>query len=650
MDLNLLLSAQSLTLAPQLQQSGSVNGLVVLKNVPARTYLRVTAEEWVILQLFTTPRTVPVALGKAIQERTCIPLGVFYELVLKAFRAQILLEPGAPPEAVRAHDWTWAVRPRILARPLLALLLVGIVMALGFRPRLPSSFDDWASGLALLSAALSFGGFLAACMVRGAKGEVYRPGWRWLAAPPHFEVDLHDTLMLPAGDQVAIAMAVPAVLATAAGIAAWHRPAWAFLPLLGLMASLRPVLGGRLAALIRVGLGRAPSDSEHNYLFPPNRRPASRARLLWRAIGETTTWARLGYGVLWTLAVLYWVARLGDTPPWSLAFWEANGIRIAQAIGASLFLLGVSYAAWEGYHLAREGARVRRAALRLWKRRWFGGDLAPVDESGRVKALAASPLFSTLQPPQRQELARSMSVRKLGPWRRIAENHGAPARVSVIISGKVSLRRETSSGRTEHLQILSEGDVIGLHDLADPKVSSYRERSMTPVTLLTVDRSLVEKLVVAKLPQSTLADALLKLPFLRQIPLCRHWHLQAISRFARLSSITGYSMGDTILSEGQTVEDFFVIFQGDARVSRKERNLAVIHAGEFFGEIGLMQNSSPNATVVANDGTRCLRIPRIELLRFVTHNYAVALEIERVSSKRLGRPLFPLRSGDFRTN
>lgn len=75
----------------------------------------------------------------------------------------------------------------------------------------------------------------------------------------------------------------------------------------------------------------------------------------------------------------------------------------------------------------------------------------------------------------------------------------------------------------------------------------------------------------------------------------------------------------------------------------------MIHAGEFFGEIGLMQNSSPNATVTANEGTRCLRIPRIELLRFVTHNYAVALEIERVSSKRLGRPLFPLRSGDFRS-
>jgi len=137
------------------------------------------------------------------------------------------------------------------------------------------------------------------------------------------------------------------------------------------------------------------------------------------------------------------------------------------------------------------------------------------------------------------------------------------------------------------------------------------------------------------------------MPFLRRISLCQNWHLQAINRFARLSTIIGYPPGSVVLSEGQTVEDFFIIFQGNARVTQKTRQVAVIRAGEFFGEIGLMQNSSPNATVTAYQGTRCLSIPRIELLRFVTHNYTVALEIERVSSERLGRPLFPLDQGDF---
>jgi CRP-like cAMP-binding protein len=272
-----------------------------------------------------------------------------------------------------------------------------------------------------------------------------------------------------------------------------------------------------------------------------------------------------------------------------------------------------------------------------------------LDESSRLKLLTASPLFSPLPPPKRVELARNMVVKYYGPWKAIGEDADVPSHVGIIVSGKVSLRRNLESGRTMPLQVLSEGDVIGLHDLADPKNPSYRLRSLTPVVLVTLERAAIERLIATSVPQATLVDAVLKRPFLRRISLCRNWHLQAVNRFARLSTITDYPPGEAILTEGQTVEDFFVLFEGDAKVSRMGRTLATIHAGDFFGEIGLMQNSSPNASVTANQRTRCLRIPRVELLRFVTHNYTVALEIERVSSERLGRPLFPLKVGDFRS-
>src|ERR1700682_3885447 len=110
MDLNLILSAQTLCLAPQVQRSGLINGLVVLKNVTAKTYLKVTPEELVILQQFENPRTVPDVLGTAIRERFCLPLGEFYELVLKAMQANILLQPGQKVKVIRAHEWSWSVR------------------------------------------------------------------------------------------------------------------------------------------------------------------------------------------------------------------------------------------------------------------------------------------------------------------------------------------------------------------------------------------------------------------------------------------------------------------------------------------------------------------------------------------------------------
>jgi CRP-like cAMP-binding protein len=649
MDINLILSAQTLSLAPQLQCSDRINGLLVVKNVPLKTYLRVTPEQWLILQQFKKPQTVPTVLGNAIRERQCLPLDEFYELVLKALRANILQEPGAVPPPVKAYEWPWLLRPKILARPIAILFCVGLAMSLLFRPSLPTSPVDWAAGLVLLSASLSFGTFLKASLIRGAGGEVYRPRWRWLAPPPYFTADMQDAIMFSNEDRMTIGFTGPAVLATAAGIAAWHRPGLAFFSLIGLIVSLRPIFGGRFAGLIHVGEKRSLSDAEHSHIFPPNRSPDGRLKMLGRAVSQPTTWVRMAYGIFWTLAALYWGARLGEMPPWTLTFWQHNGIRVAAGIFGSLVALGAGYLAWEIFYFARERARARRDTLRLWHRRWFGSRKIPLDESNRVKLVSSAPVVSALPPPQRQELARAMDVRRHGFWTALPEYGDTPTLVSLIVSGKVSVRREMPSGRTVPIQVLSEGDIIGLHDLADPKFPKYRFRTQTPVTLLTIDRETAERLIVRRVPQSMFADMVLKAPFLRRIPLCQNWHRQAIDRFARLSSVTSYDPDATILNEGQTVEIFFVIFQGDAKVSRDGRVVATIRAGEFFGEIGLLQNSSPNASVTAHNNTRCLSIPRMELLRFVTHNYTVALELERVSSKRLGRPIFPLRAGDFRT-
>ena len=209
MDINLILSAQTLSLSPQLQKSELINGLFVIKNIPLKTYLRVTPEQWVILQLFEKPQTVPVVLGGAIRDRQCLPLDEFYELILKALRANILREPGTTPTPVKAYEWSWGVRPSVMARPVAILFCVGLVMALAFRPALPTSPIDWIAGILLLSASLCFGTFLRACLIRGGGGEVYRPQWKWMALPPYFTVDMHDAIMLPASERMTVGIAGP---------------------------------------------------------------------------------------------------------------------------------------------------------------------------------------------------------------------------------------------------------------------------------------------------------------------------------------------------------------------------------------------------------------------------------------------------------
>lgn len=649
MDFNLIISAQTLRLAPDLQLSETTNGVFVIKNVPAKTYLRVTPEQWVILRLFEQPRMVPAVLDHAIRERLCLPIGEFFELILKAVRNNILLEPNIEPPIVKACTWYGAVRGSALARPLGVLFLVGMVMSLGFRPELPSSVLDVVAGFLILSVAYSAAAVLIGSIIRGSEGEVYQPRWEWLAVPPRFAVDASDAVMLNRKVQDLILSAEPAVLATAAGLTTWHRPEWGFVPLLGLMLNLRPIAGGRFSSVIRIGHEDAPSDAAQAFLFPPNRGPQARLRLLRRALGQLNTWVTVSYGVIWTLIIIYLAARLTDTPPWSIAFWDANGVRIATAIATSLAGLGLVYGSWEAYQFVRDRARAWRLSIRQWYARWFGGQKILLDEAGRQEAIARSPLLRLLNPPQRLQLLQAMKVERHGPWRTLAEYDTPGAKqAALIVSGRLSLRRQVASGRKAQVQMLGPGDVIGLHDLADPKRPEYYLRTLTPVTLLTVDRTAAETLIAERMPIGALTNTLLKLPFLRQIPLCANWHAHAIDRFALMSSINEYSEDYVIFNEGMFVDRFFIIFEGDALVLKNGRKLAVVKAGEFFGEIGLMQNSVATAAIHAHRNTRCIVIARNEFLRFVTHNYSVALELERVSSERLKRPIFPLRPGDFR--
>ena len=644
-----MLAAQSFGLAPNLQHSELVNGLRVVKNVSAKTYLVVTRAQWRILELFATPRTVPTVLSQALDERSCLPLGEFYELILKAVRANVLIEPGASIPPTTVYGWRLGVRATTVIWPLAALFGTGVILSFAFQPSLPASVIDVLVGLLVVSAALSLGSVVAACIVRGAGGEVCALPWHWWRLPPYFAVNTKDAIMLPTVAQRAAALAQPAILATAAGILAWGSPARSFIPLLALALSLRPIFGGRIAALVRFQFSTPLSDAEHNHIFPPNHRPEVRWATFVRAVRHPDNWARLVYGVGWTLALIYLGARLTDTPPWTLAFWQANGLRVAYAVGGSLTALGAAYLGWEFYYIAREHIRTRRSVLRRWYRRWFGGKKLVLVEGNRVQAVNSSAVFRSLPPPDRQQLARQLQVTRQPAWRALPEYGPVPTKVSLIVSGRIGLYRKLPSGQLRRVQLLAEGDVVGLHDVADPKHPEYFARSLTPLTLFTIDRATVDALAISRMQRSALANNVLKLPFLRQISLCQNWHFQAIERFATLSVITEFAAGSVIFSENHFNQEFYVIFENVAEVSHNGKKIGTIHGGDFFGEIGLLQNSPAAAQVSVRQPTRCLSIDRLEFLRFVTHNYTVALELERVSSQRLGYPIFPLKKGNFRT-
>ncbi len=641
MELNLTLTAEPLCLAEHISRSEISGGIVQIKNIPERTYLAVTPKQWLLLRKFTQPITVPKVLEAVIDERTCPPLGEFYELILKAVRARILLQPGYTAPAIPAANWPLVIKPKLVRPALWVLFFAGLGLTIAMRPALPHSPADFSASLGATILAAMVGVALSASLLRGGGGEVYVSSRRLVRTT--------DSCMLPPLEKQSVLLAPLAMLAATTGFLALNRPSASIFPLVALLFVMRPFFLGRVGQMLRAQSSRRLSDAEHDFIFPPNRTPRKRWNLLLLGLRSSTTWLEITYGVFWTLLLGYFGGILTEVPPWTLVFWKTEGWRLLAAIAGSLLLLGLCYLGMETYVFVRERALARRDTLAEWRRRWLLRKRIATDESACSRAILRSPVLRQLPPPSQHELIKAMQPVPVGPWRVLGDFDEPTTQVSLILSGKVGVYRELRSGRHVLVQTLREDDLVGLNAAADPARPRFMYRTLTPVVLLQVEWTVAEENILARTPQTMLCNLVQKLPFLDRLPLCQNWHRQAVQRFAELSRVQDYNENEPILQEGLFSENFFIMFEGEARVSSHGNLLNTIRTGDFFGEIGLLQNSNTRAQVTASEGARCLCIPRREFLRFVVHNYTVALELERVSSARLGRPIFPLTPGNFQT-
>ncbi|MGE5595440.1 MAG: cyclic nucleotide-binding domain-containing protein, partial [Hyphomicrobiales bacterium] len=99
---------------------------------------------------------------------------------------------------------------------------------------------------------------------------------------------------------------------------------------------------------------------------------------------------------------------------------------------------------------------------------------------------------------------------------------------------------------------------------------------------------------------SATTDALARVPLFRDL---NKRQLERIEKFARPRS---FEAGDTIFSEGEEGVGFFLITRGKVEATRGGTTLATLGAGDFFGEMALIDGFRRSATVKAAEPTECL--------------------------------------------
>ena len=126
------------------------------------------------------------------------------------------------------------------------------------------------------------------------------------------------------------------------------------------------------------------------------------------------------------------------------------------------------------------------------------------------------------------------------------------------------------------------------------------------------------------------ANALLK-----KVPLFSRLSEKALASIVKVAIEKEFKAGTRIVSEGDTGTGFYLIISGSTAVSRSGARIAKLGAGEFFGEMALLDGAPRSADVIALEDTKCLVLTLWVLKGIIAANPNVALGMLEELARRL---------------
>ena len=122
---------------------------------------------------------------------------------------------------------------------------------------------------------------------------------------------------------------------------------------------------------------------------------------------------------------------------------------------------------------------------------------------------------------------------------------------------------------------------------------------------------------------------------LKALPLFEGVSDEDLDKIAPFVSEVSVSEGKHLVDEGDYAYEFMAIEEGEAEVVRGEQTLATLGSGDYFGEIGLLEDDRRNATVIARSSMRLLTLDQWDMKRLEKAIPSAAEKIrETVRSRR----------------
>ncbi len=101
-----------------------------------------------------------------------------------------------------------------------------------------------------------------------------------------------------------------------------------------------------------------------------------------------------------------------------------------------------------------------------------------------------------------------------------------------------------------------------------------------------------------------------------------------------------FGPGKVIFEEGDSGEEMYVVIQGEVEIRKKtsadtSKTLAVLHTGDIFGEMALIEGKKRSATAIATQPTKLLALNDTLFENMIETNPDFAKKMIRILSERI---------------
>jgi CRP-like cAMP-binding protein len=110
---------------------------------------------------------------------------------------------------------------------------------------------------------------------------------------------------------------------------------------------------------------------------------------------------------------------------------------------------------------------------------------------------------------------------------------------------------------------------------------------------------------------------------------------EQLKKLGKTGTERSFDAGKVIIKEGESGVGFYLVLDGKVEVRRKGKVLSTLSAGDFFGEMGLIDDQPRSADVVAVSPTTTFCLSPWSFAGAVTGNPEIALKMMKVLIGRL---------------